>query len=392
MGENVNKNKRLVWTSADGAYHFVRQLLVEELDSVYAINQAQLNASVAPIEVAKAVLEYNSDAFWGVYNATDAEGSGAALVGYSAFLMLNEDGADALRQDRFDPFHPSIAHLASTGERPALVYMWAVVARGLGAMAIPITTNAMGSLYAGLPLYGTAATEAGAHAMRSFGMKPAHEGKDGVGCLYWLDRSHALKAEEELPTNLTPRTKVVIATTSDEIEKVWAIRATVFMGEQHCPYGEEFDGNDRTATHVLGHVDGEPAGTMRIRYFSDFVKIERLAVLRRYRGTHIASEIVETGLEFCRRKGFRKMYGHAQVRLLPFWARFGFAPIGSAPAFAFSDHEYIEVEGELPAHADPITAKSGPNLFLRPEGQWNVPGILELSAARRPTNPNRDRA
>jgi len=34
-----------------------------------------------------------------------------------------------------------------------------------------------------------------------------------------------------------------------------------------------------TATHLVGYVGAEPAATLRLRYFGDFVKIERLAVL-----------------------------------------------------------------------------------------------------------------
>ena len=60
----------------------------------------------------------------------------------------------------------------------------------------------------------------------------------------------------------------------------FALRAAVFMGEQACPYGEEFDGNDYAATHIIMYVDGEPAGSMRLRWFQSFCKFERCVVLR----------------------------------------------------------------------------------------------------------------
>ena len=38
------------------------------------------------------------------------------------------------------------------------------------------------------------------------------------------------------------------------------MRSAVYIGEQECPYEEEFDGNDLAATHLIGYVGNEPAG------------------------------------------------------------------------------------------------------------------------------------
>jgi len=171
------------------------------------------------------------------------------------------------------------------------------------------------------------------------------------------------------------------------MDKVMAIRAAVFMIEQNCPYDEEFDGNDFCSAHILGTVNGEPAAVLRMRYFAEFAKIERLAVLPRFRRSTIAKEVVEHGIEICRRKGYTKLYGHAQLRLAPFWAKFGFRPMGK-PKFSFSDHEYVEMDGEFPPHANRITLQSDPLVIVRPEGRWDEPGVLDHSASRPATNPH----
>lgn len=392
MSVNQNADKQLSWTSADGKTLLVRQLRVEELDSVYALNREQLKTEMAPKEEARHLLEYNPDTIWGVYESDDRAAEDERLVGYLAFLMLNEDGASALKHGRLDVLHPPAALIAASGERPHLIYVWAVVARGLGAVAVPLTTHAMGSLYAGLSLCGTAATEAGAKAMRGFGFKPLHPDKPDVGNLFWLDRSSMPQAEPPEATKdthvLASRFKVVIARSSLEVQQAFAIRAGAFMIEQSCPFGEEFDGNDYTATHLVGYMDGEPAATLRIRYFADFVKIERLAVLPRFRGSLLYREVVQTALEFCRRKGYVKAYGHAQRRLVPLWSRFGFKVIETAAPFVFSDHEYLEMQAVLAPHASPIRIGCDPLVLDRPEGAWDIPGILDLSSARLPTNPH----
>ncbi len=83
--------------------------------------------------------------------------------------------------------------------------------------------------------------------------------------------------------------KAIIASTPDMIAKVFALRAAVFMSEQDCPYDEEFDGNDYCATHILGLVDGVPAAALRLRYFAEFAKMERLAVMPKYR-PHLSAQ------------------------------------------------------------------------------------------------------
>ncbi len=184
------------------------------------------------------------------------------------------------------------------------------------------------------------------------------------------------------------RIHAIPASTADHLQQVFAIRAAVFMSEQNCPYEEEFDGNDYCATHILGFVDGRPSAVIRIRYFATFAKLERLAVLKSGRGTPITRAVNEAAFEIIRRKGYVRGYGHSQARLLGFWEKFGFRAIRRNSTFTFSDHEYIEIEIDLTPHSAPITMASDPYVIIRPEGAWDVPGVLENSAERPPTNPH----
>ena len=190
-------------------------------------------------------------------------------------------------------------------------------------------------------------------------------------------------------SHTAPVVGVKVAHSVEEMMRAFAVRAAVFLSEQNCPYAEEFDGNDFTATHVLGLVGAEPAATMRIRYFADFAKPERLAVRKEFRKSGITAEVIKFGIELCRRKGYHKLYGHAQVRLLPFWQRYGFQPTGR-DSFVFSDHEYIEIRCDLEPHPEAITGDVDPLVMVRPEGDWDRPGVLDRSGARPATNPTGD--
>ena len=180
----------------------------------------------------------------------------------------------------------------------------------------------------------------------------------------------------------------VPASTADHLQQVFAVRAAVFMSEQNCPYDEEFDGNDYCATHVLGFVDGRPSAAIRIRYFATFAKLERLAVLKGGRGSSVTRAVIEKALEICRRKGYVRVYGHSQARLVDFWKKYGFRPILRNSQLVFSDHEYVEIEIDLKPHGEAITMASDPYLIIRPEGAWDAPGVLEQSAIRPITSPH----
>src|ERR1700716_4260761 len=65
-----------------------------------------------------------------------------------------------------------------------------------------------------------------------------------------------------------------VAASLSDLMQVVAIRGAVYMGEQDCPYDEEFDGNDFCAMHLIGSVGSEPAACMRIRFFGDFAKLD----------------------------------------------------------------------------------------------------------------------
>lgn len=181
-----------------------------------------------------------------------------------------------------------------------------------------------------------------------------------------------------------PAVTVRLARGLDDLMRVFAVRAAVYVGDERCPYDEEYDGNDLCAAHCLAAVDGEPAGVLRLRFFAGFVKFERLAVLPAFRGLGVADALTAEAIAYCRQKGFDLAVAHARHERISYWRRFGFAPAPSARSFVFSDYSYLEVWSDLAA-ADGIAQPdwSDPYVMIRPEAEWHRPGPLERSSARR---------
>ncbi|MCW2239257.1 GNAT family N-acetyltransferase [Azospirillum canadense] len=187
---------------------------------------------------------------------------------------------------------------------------------------------------------------------------------------------------------------VDIVRTHDEFIQALTMRALSFLGEQESPWGEEFD-NEFSCTHVLCKVAGEPAGALRIRWFANFAKIERLSVRSEFRtggkagARHIADALAGFAVELIRRKGYRQMVGHAQKRLYPFWKRHGYQATGEEIVYA--DHTYVLMVGHLEPHPQAIGVDADPMVVIRPEGRWDEPGPFDLSMMRPATCPHRDR-
>ena len=193
--------------------------------------------------------------------------------------------------------------------------------------------------------------------------------------------------------NPNPRAiSIRIARDPNDLMLVTAIRAAVYLAEQDCPIEEEFDGNDLVAAHFIGFVGKEPAGCLRVRFFGEFAKVERLAIRHQYRRSRVSFKLVQASVDYIRRKGFRKIYGQAQDRLVDFWAHFGAKPLGGNRKITFSDFSYTEMVLDLEPCADAITLDTDPYVMIRPEGDWDRPGVLDGSSGRGVSSPLRTAA
>src|SRR6185437_6644400 len=111
-----------------------------------------------------------------------------------------------------------------------------------------------------------------------------------------------------------------------ELEKVFAIRREVFVGEQNCPPELEWE-NEDVSTHFLATVNGEPAGASRWRKTDKGYKLERFAVLKKFRGFGVGQELVKAVLNDLPPDA-DYVYMHAQLLAIPLYEKFNFQKIG----------------------------------------------------------------
>ena len=111
-----------------------------------------------------------------------------------------------------------------------------------------------------------------------------------------------------------------------ELEQVFAIRRKVFVDEQNCPPELEWEFEDES-THFLAKFDGEPAGAARWRKTANGYKLERFAVLKKFRGFGIGQALVKAVLADLPAAA-DYVYLHAQVQAVALYENFLFEKIG----------------------------------------------------------------
>jgi predicted GNAT family N-acyltransferase len=178
--------------------------------------------------------------------------------------------------------------------------------------------------------------------------------------------------------------KVAVVRTVDDLMQVFAVRAQVYVAEQDCPYVEEFDGNDLAgAMHLIAREGSEPVATMRIRWFANFAKFERICVRSKSRGGGTAERLIEFGCRLAARKGYARVLVHANQQLAAHWERVAHMKLRPGrPVFDYSQLRFVEMERELPRDPRALSIDSAPLVLVRPEGDWDRPGVLDGSATR----------
>jgi predicted GNAT family N-acyltransferase len=377
-----NISKRLVVFTPGG----------EGVDQLVAVAEKKIGA-MASLQTVHKVVSFNPDNLWAISRKSRYDCRSQRGEGFVAFLMLNARGLAALADGTLNGLDPDLELLAAQNEKPAAIYVWGLFAPGILCGGIPLVFEKISSpLYQDVTLFARAVTEDGRRFLETIGFRQgARLGKRFLPHLHIFPRKEDDVVRPAYDTyRRSDKAKgvgVTVARSMNDLSRVMAIRSAVYISEQECPYEEEFDGNDLSATHLIGYIGNEPAATLRLRFFADFAKLERVAVRHEFRNTRLSFELVSAAIELSRVKGYRRLYGHARKSLQKFWTRFGFRTFEGGKELIFSDHDYVEMVLEMDRHPEAISIGIDPYVIIRPEGQWHMPSILERSVSRPLTRP-----
>lgn len=167
--------------------------------------------------------------------------------------------------------------------------------------------------------------------------------------------------------------KYIIDIASEDLRKAaLAVRRQVFVKEQGIPESSDIDQNEGCSIYVLAYIQKRhrilPIGTMRIRSFAGFVEFERMAVIRNFRKTNVAEDIMQYAFDYVAQKGYRKVGAYCKKELLPRWQRSGFYENPEGEIIDQNGMKLIPICRDLPPHPRALTINSA--YIKYPEGHW----------------------
>lgn len=146
--------------------------------------------------------------------------------------------------------------------------------------------------------------------------------------------------------------RVITAEEKEEKSAALALRRDVFVREQQVPESLEQDEWDATATHFLAYVSDAVAGTARFRLIAPKVaKVERVAVLSRFRGRGIGRALMEKIERYAAKSGVSEIVLHAQDHAVPFYEKLGYRVQGSP--FMDAGIPHLKMSKHLPGESFP---------------------------------------
>ena len=114
-----------------------------------------------------------------------------------------------------------------------------------------------------------------------------------------------------------------------ELQEAFEVRRQVFVREQGISEDLTFDEHDREALHVVVKDGERVIGSARVQFLADNqAKLERMAVLKRYRRKGIGREMLLFLDTIWKDKQVQQVIIHAQFEVIPFYKLCGFDELG----------------------------------------------------------------
>ena len=152
-----------------------------------------------------------------------------------------------------------------------------------------------------------------------------------------------------------------------------AIRRQVFVVEQSLFAADDRDDHDGdpATVHVLGFVDGVPAGAVRLYPLDEpgQWKGDRLAVLSAFRRHGVGAPLVRFAVRTAGELGGCRMVAYIQLTNVSFFIRLGWQPVGDPAPYVGVMHQQMAIP--LSAPKSPASAA---NPDQRPASGSREPG------------------
>ncbi|MBP1646364.1 MAG: family acetyltransferase [Bacteroidetes bacterium] len=121
------------------------------------------------------------------------------------------------------------------------------------------------------------------------------------------------------------------------------IRVKVFVQEQNVPFEEDWD-EEYSENYLILNDEEQVIGTMRWRDLGEKIKLERVAVLEKYRNNGYGEKLVREVIKDIKSKTNKQITLHSQLKAIPLYERIGFRQYGELFYEADIPHYAMKLE------------------------------------------------
>ena len=148
----------------------VERISADDIPELLAFAARAIPALSSAEEAVARVVNRNRDSAWAFRRGTEA-------AGVYAMVHLSKEGLEALLLGEFNTSFPDPSLMVKTGEAPAAIYKWAVVAPGMASVGIcTISRMLQADRFSTANLYARPATFAGGRLMARVGFLAVRSG------------------------------------------------------------------------------------------------------------------------------------------------------------------------------------------------------------------------
>ncbi|AXI08808.1 GNAT family N-acetyltransferase [Oceanobacillus zhaokaii] len=117
---------------------------------------------------------------------------------------------------------------------------------------------------------------------------------------------------------------IKIVESDNELQQAYKVRMEVFVNEQKVPEEIEIDEHEDAATHFIGYEGAKPIAASRLRFVEEYGKLERICILKDYRGKSHGMEIINAMESVIIDKGYKQAKLNAQTQAEGFYQKLGY--------------------------------------------------------------------
>lgn len=121
--------------------------------------------------------------------------------------------------------------------------------------------------------------------------------------------------------------KVKAVESKKEKDDALSVRTAVFVKEQNVPPNIEVDQYEEESIHFVGYKNNIPIAAGRIRFDGEYGKLERISVLKEYRGNSYGRKVIHAMEAEILNQGYVKAKLHSQTHAESFYKQLGYITI-----------------------------------------------------------------